>query len=132
MEIRLGGGPDLPADAPPIKLAQELIDELDEIRSRAQSGEDTAKAMGQLADKAIAMNSISQPVRAAYRSKLQEFLRHIPIAGNTLYQSRMDICKSCDEANIAPPLQTLICSKCGCVMSLKNRLAPSSCPLRKF
>ena len=52
----------------------------------------------------------------------------IPRASEELEQSRYAICKACPEfLNL-----TKQCKQCGCVMSLKTKLAEAVCPLNKW
>jgi len=53
---------------------------------------------------------------------------HIHRASQKVRKERMDICNLCQHFISL----TKQCSKCGCIMPLKTKLANASCPLNKW
>ena len=42
------------------------------------------------------------------------------------YKKRIDICRSC------PSMKGSVCKECGCLMTIKARMATTKCPLGKW
>lgn len=47
-------------------------------------------------------------------------------------QKRIDICNACDQRKVEAFTGTVLCNKCGCVISWKTSLVDQSCPLGKW
>lgn len=64
-----------------------------------------------------------------------DLVRHIKstdgkdlMAGDDLFQERMNICIACDRYDQGPNR----CKECGCYLDVKARLILDSCPLKKW
>jgi hypothetical protein len=74
-------------------------------------------------------------VRKLTDDEIQEIIKNNSVDNNTnkfissaeLQDHRYKICKTCDSFTV---LKT--CSECGCIMSLKVKIANVSCPLKKW
>jgi len=54
----------------------------------------------------------------------------IRFPGQNLSEQRMTICRSCPAIRVDGPFS--VCAECGCILTIKTRLAIWHCPIGKW